>query len=237
MRRAALLLAATAAAALLAGCAEPSSPIEATPYLDPTDALPGRPVDVALFLNSTYAFKQALAVGVDGLPDGWRFSPAVPEVAIPGRATMPLVVTITPAPDARVALYKLDVKVGDTRATVHVNVVAPEPETNDTTVARLTFAAWRADGTLAGSNHPSLANATIPGAGNASAGPWRVAPAPGANATAPPAWLAPLLEGGNLAPGETRAVALADGEGASLPGSPSGAVGALIRLEALETDR
>lgn len=147
---AAVALVALLGAVALAGCADPSSPVEVRPYLDLVDAAPGRPVPVPLHLTSTLAFKQRLGVDAEGLPFGWRFDPESESVEIPGRARMPFVVNVTPAADARVGLHAFDVKVGETRARIQLNVAPPGPERLDgNETARVSLLAWHANGSIA----------------------------------------------------------------------------------------
>ena len=154
-------------AAGLAGCfGERTSPVEVTPYLPLLDGAPGRTTQFALFLLSTDSFKQTLGVGIEGLPQGWRFAAHPSSVTIPGRGTLPLVVDVTPAGDARHGPHTLRVKVGDTGADIILNVEEQRarPVTRGGGVA-LEFVAWAANGTLLATNAARLVNQTdIPNA-------------------------------------------------------------------------
>jgi hypothetical protein len=109
--------------ALLAGCFGPkSSPVDVAPYLPLNDAQPGRPTEFAFALHSTSAFRQSLGVRAEGLPAGWTFQPENGSVDIPGGKSQALIVRVTPALDAAYGPRAFDVLVGDTRATVTVNV-------------------------------------------------------------------------------------------------------------------
>jgi len=121
--RALVLVALLAAPALLAGCFGPkSSPIDVSALLPLNDAQPGRATEFAFQLRSTSSFKQTLDVRAEGLPAGWTFTPEVASVEIQGQKTGSLIVRVTPAPDAAYGPHPIDVLVGDTRATVLVNV-------------------------------------------------------------------------------------------------------------------
>lgn len=134
----------------LAGCVDRSSPVEVRPYLDLIDAAPGRVVPVALHLTSTLAFKQRLGVDAEGLPFGWRFDPEAESVEIPGRARMPFLVNVTPAPDARVGLHAFDVKVGETRARIQIDLAAPSGGSLvGNATARVALLAWHPNGSIA----------------------------------------------------------------------------------------
>ncbi len=112
-----------AAPAVLAGCFGPkSSPVDVVPYLPLNDAQPGRGTEFAFYLHSTSAFKQTLPVHADGLPAGWTFEPENQSVDIPGSRSQALIVRVTPSLDATYGPHAVDVLVGDTRATVTVNV-------------------------------------------------------------------------------------------------------------------
>ncbi|MEA3199289.1 MAG: hypothetical protein QOE90_717 [Thermoplasmata archaeon] len=123
MRRVALLALLLAAPALLAGCFGASaSQVDVAPYLPLNDAQPGRATEVALFLRSTSSFKEHYDVKQDGMPAGWTFEPHPKSLDLGGGKTSFLVARVTPALDATYGPHAFDVMVGDTRATVTVNV-------------------------------------------------------------------------------------------------------------------
>lgn len=157
-RRAVVGLLVVLALPALAGCfGATASPIQVVPYLPLNDAQPGRATEFALFLRSTSAFRQELAVGVEGLPTNWTFEPERETVGIDGGATSSLVVRVTPAPDAAYGPHELRVAVGDTRADVLVNVKDLGREPLRAGVGtQLYYVLWYANGTLASTNEPTV---------------------------------------------------------------------------------
>lgn len=159
MRRGPLLvlLALVLASAATAGCfGENRSPVDVTPYLSTHRAEPGRTVHVPLFLNSTYTFKQDLGLGVGDLPEGWTYRLPVQEVTLPGHKGRHVVIEITPAAEAPPGETEVDVFVGDTRATLLLNLTAPAPETRHGSVVNLTWTLLDRNGTIVAWHEPLL---------------------------------------------------------------------------------
>lgn len=149
---------ALALALALVGCVERSSPVEVEPYYLINDAQPGRGTEFAFQLRSTSPFKQELDVGFDG-PSGWRFESESPQVALRGRETSSLVVRVTPDENATYEPREVEVRVGDTRARVLVNVrdLGREPARAGIG-AQVYYVLWYDNGTLASANDPALRN-------------------------------------------------------------------------------
>lgn len=224
----ALGLVALVATAGLAGCfGEKSSPVTVVPYVDLVDATPGRPLQVAFLLTSTYTFRQRLGVAVEA-PEGWDARPEVAEVDIPGRATMPLVVNLTPTVGARLGAQEVGVRVGETRGRVLLALreAGASPVAASGAEVALVYVAWHPNGTLAATNDPAFRNGTSLPQGDAPA--WD---APG-NATFAPWRL--TLGSGESEPLETRLVDLAARAGDALVAELPGGLRGLVRVVAVE---
>lgn len=152
-----VLLVLVLASAATAGCfGESRSPVDVTPYLSTHRAEPGRTLQVPVFLNSTYTFKQDLPLRVGDLPEGWTYRIPVQEVTLPGYKGRFLVLDLTPAADAQPGEAEVDFFVGDTRATIHVNVTAPTPATRPGSVINLTWTLLDRNGTIVAWHEPLL---------------------------------------------------------------------------------
>lgn len=160
-----ILLFALLAGALLAGCfGEAKSPVEVEPYLAKLTGTQARTLQIALFVRSTDSFKQTLPVTVEGLPERW--TSAGPEITLPGRAAMPLLVNVTPSSEATFGEQAFRVKVGETAATVTVDVVEPGAmRVAPGALVELEFVTWARNGSVVAANAPHLLNGTgIPNA-------------------------------------------------------------------------
>ena len=148
---------------LLAGCVEKSSPVEVTPFYAINDAQPGRGSEFAFHLRSTSPFKQDLAVRFDG-PEGWGYQSESDNVSLRGKDTSSLIVRITPDANATHEPRTVKVLVGDTAATVIVNVrdLGREP-LRAGIGTQLYYVLWYDNGTLASTNDPALRNRTAIG--------------------------------------------------------------------------
>lgn len=155
------LLAPIALIVLLAGCVEPSSPVEVTPYYLLNAAEPGRPTEFAFHLRSTSPFKQDdLAVRFEG-PEGWAFEPESETVVLRGKDTSSLIVRITPDANASFEPREVSVLVGDTRARVTVDVRPLGDEPLRAGIGtQLYYVLFYENGTLASTNDPALRNRT-----------------------------------------------------------------------------
>lgn len=175
------ILALTLGATLLAGClGEATSPVRVEAYVELVDASANRTVQAAFYMLSTDSFRQTLPIGIDGLPPGWTFEPAIPEVVLDGKAGGSLVVNVTPGPDAQLRSHTLRLKVGETRADLIVNVEerADEVATPNASVD-LEYVAFATNGSVLSTNRAALRNSTfIPNA-------TRALPGIEANATSP----------------------------------------------------
>jgi hypothetical protein len=160
-----IVLVGAIAPALSAGCFGPSdSPIEVVPYLALNDAQPGRGTEFAFHLHSTHSFKQSLGVRAEGLPAGWSFRSENDTVEIAGGQNAALIVRITPSIDAKFGPQTVNVLVGDTHASVIVNVrpLGHEPLAAGVGT-QLSYVLFAANGSVIESNEPSLAQPpTIP---------------------------------------------------------------------------
>lgn len=142
---------------LVAGCVEPSSPVEVTPYYLLNDAEPGRATEFAFHLRSTSPFKQEdLGVSFEG-PTGWTFEPEVETIVLRGKDTTSLIVRVTPDANASFEPHDIALRVGETRAEVKVNVrpLADEP-LRAGIGAQVYYVLWYQNGTLASTNDPAL---------------------------------------------------------------------------------
>ena len=159
------LLALLALARALAGCVEPTSPVEVTPYYVLNAAEPGRATEFAFHLRSTSPFKQEdLGVRFEG-PDGWTFESESETVVLRGKDTSSLIVRVTPDANASFEPREVSVLVGDTRARVTVDVRPLGDEPLRAGIGtQLYYVLWYANGTLASTNDPALRNRTALGA-------------------------------------------------------------------------
>ena len=123
MRLRAILLFAILALTGLAGCFGPkSSPVDvllANPLLV---AQPGRGGDLVIVASSTLAFKQTLDVHADGLPKDWSLEPEKTSLDIPGQKRVDFIVHVAPGNNSTYGLHAFDLMIGDSRATVHVDI-------------------------------------------------------------------------------------------------------------------
>lgn len=146
-------------AVLTAGCfGERSSPVDVTPYLPVHETGAGRAAVVPFFLNSTFTFKQDLGLRVGELPAGWTFRLPVNEVVLPGRHGRFVAVEVTPDPAATPGETAVEFFVGDTRASVRVNVTAEAPAARAGVGANLSWVHWDRNGTLLGWHEPLLSH-------------------------------------------------------------------------------
>lgn len=158
LARALLVAALLALPALAAGCFGPNaSPVDVASFLPLHDAQPGRATEFALVLRSTSGFRQTLDVRAEGLPAGWSFAPENASVDLLGGKASTLVVRITPAPDAAYGPHAVDVLVGDTRASVVVNVrdLGREP-LRAGLGAQVTYVLFADNGTVLATNEPAV---------------------------------------------------------------------------------
>lgn len=160
----ALVLVVLLAAPALAGCFGAStSPVRVVPYLPLHDAQPGRTTEFAFFVESTSAFRQQLAVDVRGLPEGWTFEPETAQLDLAGHARSSLLARITPHANTTYGPHTLHVLVGDTAASVIVNVKDLGSETLRRGIGtQLYYVGWYDNGTLFGYNEPTLQGRPIP---------------------------------------------------------------------------
>lgn len=151
-----VLVAALLAGAALAGCTGArTSPVDVTPVLPLNDAQPGRPTDFALTLHSTSSFRASYQLRAEGMPEGWTFQALPASLDLPGGKSNVTLVRVTPGLDAAYGPHSFDVLVGDTRASVTVNVrdLGRLPLAEGMR-ANLTYVVLAANGTVLAANEP-----------------------------------------------------------------------------------
>jgi len=143
--------------ALGAGClGAATSPVEVEAYLPLNDAQPGRATQFAFFVHSTSVFKETFDISVSGLPNNWTFSPETANLTLNGGATTSLIVAITPAADAAYGPQNVEVRVGETRARITLNVKDLGTQPLRAGIGtQLHYVLWWDNGTLASTNDPA----------------------------------------------------------------------------------
>lgn len=156
MRTGLALLLALGASVALAGCfGEKSSPVDVVPYFDVHEAGPGRTVQVPLFLNSTYSFKQDFGVRVE-LPDGWTYRLPSTDIQIAGFRGLLYVFDVTVPGDASPGQRTFNAFVGDTRAEVKVQVRDAQAGVEAGRGLNLTWMHVASNGTILAHHEPAL---------------------------------------------------------------------------------
>lgn len=119
-----LLALALAFAFVGAGClGATDSSVRLEPYAAIVRAEPGRPTEVAAFVNNTGAFRVDLDLAVRGLPEGWTFT-VWPNgsLVVDGRASAFAIWSLEPPAGARHGPVALTLVAGDGTADVVVDV-------------------------------------------------------------------------------------------------------------------